>query len=160
LQNVNHNPKGNYKIECKASRTPGKCEGRIRCHGGVSILCWPVWNFVVPVQFHWGFHPSRLEHHWWHFHLMSEDLCIYAVVLLYRHLHIMFISCCWFNMEGLFPHTIEAGYWQDLLVPRARVHFYYYHELCLPALCVSFWIIWFLCLFMLSFERVMILNVL
>jgi hypothetical protein len=31
--NVNHNPKGNYKIECRASRTFDKCEGRIRCHG-------------------------------------------------------------------------------------------------------------------------------
>jgi hypothetical protein len=35
--NVNHNPKGNYKIECRATRTSDKCEGRIRCLGGVSI---------------------------------------------------------------------------------------------------------------------------
>jgi hypothetical protein len=33
----NHNPKGNYKIECRA--TPDKCEGRIRCLGGMSIPC-------------------------------------------------------------------------------------------------------------------------
>jgi hypothetical protein len=46
--NVNHNPQGNYKIECRASRTSDKCEGRIRCHGGVSILCWPVTPAVCP----------------------------------------------------------------------------------------------------------------
>jgi hypothetical protein len=34
----NYNAKGKYKIECRATRTPDKCEGRIRCHGGVSIL--------------------------------------------------------------------------------------------------------------------------
>jgi hypothetical protein len=26
-----------------------KCEGRIRCHGGVSILCWPVTPVVSPI---------------------------------------------------------------------------------------------------------------
>jgi hypothetical protein len=30
-----HNPKGNYKTECRATRTPDKRGGRIRCHGGV-----------------------------------------------------------------------------------------------------------------------------
>jgi hypothetical protein len=28
-QKRNHNPKGKYKIECKATRTSNKCEGRI-----------------------------------------------------------------------------------------------------------------------------------
>jgi hypothetical protein len=35
----NYKSKGKYKIECGATRTPDKCEGRIRCRGGVSILC-------------------------------------------------------------------------------------------------------------------------
>jgi hypothetical protein len=39
--------KGNYKIECRAIRTSDKCEGGIRCRGGVSILCWP----VTPAEF-------------------------------------------------------------------------------------------------------------
>jgi hypothetical protein len=28
-----------YKVECRATQTSDKCEGRIRCYGGVSILC-------------------------------------------------------------------------------------------------------------------------
>jgi hypothetical protein len=44
----NHNLKGNYKIECRATRTSDKCEGRIRSRGGVSILCWPVTPAVRP----------------------------------------------------------------------------------------------------------------
>jgi hypothetical protein len=31
--------KSKYKIECRATWTPEKYEGRIRCLGGVSILC-------------------------------------------------------------------------------------------------------------------------
>jgi hypothetical protein len=38
----NQNPKGNYKIECGATRTSDKCQGRITCRRGVSILCWLV----------------------------------------------------------------------------------------------------------------------
>jgi hypothetical protein len=46
----NHNPKGNYKIECRATRTSDKCEGRIRCREGVSIPCWPVTPAVSPIS--------------------------------------------------------------------------------------------------------------
>jgi hypothetical protein len=46
----NHNPKGNYKIECRATRTSDKCEGRIRCRGGVSIPFWPVTPAVSPIS--------------------------------------------------------------------------------------------------------------
>jgi hypothetical protein len=38
----NHDPKSKYKIQCRATQTPDKCQGRIRCLGGVSILCWTV----------------------------------------------------------------------------------------------------------------------
>jgi hypothetical protein len=48
--NRNHNPIGNYKIECRATQTSDKCEGRIRCRGGVSILCWPVTPTVRPLS--------------------------------------------------------------------------------------------------------------
>jgi hypothetical protein len=33
-----YNPKGKYKIEYAATWTTDECEGRIRGHGGVSIL--------------------------------------------------------------------------------------------------------------------------
>jgi hypothetical protein len=46
--NVNQNQKGNYKIECRASRTSDKLEGRIRCHGGVSIFCRLITPAVCP----------------------------------------------------------------------------------------------------------------
>ena len=45
-----HNPKGNYKFECRATRTSDKCEGKIRCRGGVSIPCWPVTLAVRPFK--------------------------------------------------------------------------------------------------------------
>jgi hypothetical protein len=35
-------------MEWRATRTSDKCEGRIRCIGGVSILCWPVTPAVRP----------------------------------------------------------------------------------------------------------------
>jgi hypothetical protein len=31
--------KNKYKIECRTTQTSDNGEGRIRCHGGVSILC-------------------------------------------------------------------------------------------------------------------------
>jgi hypothetical protein len=33
-------------IECRATRTPDKSRGRIRFHGGVSILCWSATSTV------------------------------------------------------------------------------------------------------------------
>jgi hypothetical protein len=33
---LDYNPKGKYRIECRATQTPDNCEGRIRCHGGVT----------------------------------------------------------------------------------------------------------------------------
>jgi hypothetical protein len=41
-----NNPKGKYKIKFKATRTSDKCKGRIRCNGGVSIICWLVTSIV------------------------------------------------------------------------------------------------------------------
>jgi hypothetical protein len=38
----NQSPKRKYKIECRTTQTTQKCQCRIRCLEGVSILCWPV----------------------------------------------------------------------------------------------------------------------
>jgi hypothetical protein len=50
LTMCNHSSKGNYKIECRATRTSDKCKGKIRCLGGVSILCWPVTPALSPTS--------------------------------------------------------------------------------------------------------------
>jgi hypothetical protein len=34
-----HNSESKYKAECKTTQKLDKCKSRIRCHGGVSILC-------------------------------------------------------------------------------------------------------------------------
>jgi hypothetical protein len=34
--------KAKYKIKCKATQNPDKCQGRTRSLGRVSITCWPV----------------------------------------------------------------------------------------------------------------------
>jgi hypothetical protein len=37
MHKTNHNPKGKYKIEYRATRTPEKYDGRVRCLRRVSI---------------------------------------------------------------------------------------------------------------------------
>jgi hypothetical protein len=40
------------QIECRTTRTPNKCKGRLRCHGAVNILFVKDLKFAIDIYFH------------------------------------------------------------------------------------------------------------
>jgi hypothetical protein len=63
----NRNPKGKlkYKIKCWITRTPDKCKGRLKCHGGVKSF--PKCMFLMPTI--WSLAKSL---HWFSYEVMLE----------------------------------------------------------------------------------------